>query len=64
MDNRVRQYDLALRINREKKFWVVMITRQIKVRPTDQVVVIHIPPCKDGQERAGELLRKCSTRIR
>lgn len=66
MDDKVRQCDLSLKKEKKRekrKFWVEMITRKMKVRPTNQVVVIHIPPLKDGQERTGELLRKCSTRI-
>lgn len=65
MDDRVRQDDLSLKKKKigKRKFWVEMITRKMKVRPTDHVMVIHIPPPKDGQEKAGELLRKCSARI-
>lgn len=51
MDESVGLYVLSLK-KYNRKFGVEMIVRQTKVRPTDQVVPIHVPPHKTGQGRA------------
>lgn len=51
MDESVGLYVLSLK-KYNRKFGVEMIVRQIKVRPTDQVVLFHVPPLKTGQGRA------------